>query len=171
MRYLIAAAVLIGALTLLIMGLSKWEAAIEKRGYNKAVAEYNEKAVIAEKAQRAEEVRRNAEQRKALDEHTKQVDAARLDADAAKRTVTSLRNTLAKLRSQRPASTDTATAAASVAADSVGELFSVCTERYSGMAIHADQARNAGLLCQKLYSANIPTVRDQVEVMRKEKLP
>lgn len=157
----------LGLLVALVFGVGRWEAKIEQRGYDRAQAEYGEKAVAAGAREREEEIRRVAAQRKAEDESNQKIEAARIDAARADAAVVSLRKRIAELTSNRGVGLNFAPVSDGATTAALGELFANCAERYSVMGREADAARNAGQRCEGQYDALIkPTIREQVTRLR-----
>lgn len=163
MRYLLAIAAVIGALALLVMGVKAWEAKQYQAGYDAAAKVYAEAALKDSEAQREEEQRRVKEQNDARTEAEERAKEAANDASRAAGAAISLRQRLNEIN-QRNASSNTRPDTSRETAAKVIELFGNCATRYSEMARDADASRNAGLLCERLYtSLKKPSIREQVK--------
>lgn len=149
----------------LVVGVGKWEKSIEQRGYDRAAKVYAEAALRDEQKQRAEEGRRETEQTAALAEANQRAATARADAAAATAAHSKLQRAIdaAKLRAASP---DSTVAERSETAATLGNLFSVCSARYTVLGVGADQARTAGQLCERFYDSLTP-ISDKLKAMTK----
>ena len=112
------------------------------------------------------------EKEKAIESAVKQATAkasedvakAKSDLATSNRNLAGLRATLANLNS-RPASADPAVTAERETTATVGNLFSLCSERYTMLGSSADEARNRGKLCEGIADAN-QSIRAKVEALK-----
>jgi hypothetical protein len=166
MRYLIGFLAVILALTGLVLGVSAWEAKIETRGYNRAMAEVERKATVENMVQRKIEQARITKQQEALNESRKREELARVDADRARAARGKLQADLDAIRN-RPASSNPEVAAERETTRTLGDLFGLCSQRYTVLGLSADQAREAGKLCERYYDANVETpITDAVNKLK-----
>lgn len=162
-------ALAIFALALAVLaGFQTYRLATERAGHARTRAEHALEITAlataareAEAAARAEEQRRTAEVQKAADEADQALDRARADADAARDVGQRLRDRLATLTAAcRVGPGDPAAAGSGQTADATARMLADVQRRLDEaqdrIAQHADQARTAGLACQRLYNALTP---------------
>ena len=132
----------------------------------------SEAALQAEKRDRAEKLADGIEQarkddaaviaaqRKELDHATTQYRTLQRDVDRLRTATGSLREQLAKIRDAASAAASAADPAATFAGKTAAETVSVltdllgrCSERRAELARYADDARQAGELCERSYDA------------------
>lgn len=108
-------------------------------------------------AARIEEQRRTDEQRKIADDATKKADVARADAAAANDAAGRLRLRVAELLAARRSAKDPSTSSPSQAAGNADDLLALLLEksvrRATDLAAYADQARIAGMACERAYDS------------------
>ena len=155
------------ALAALVFGVNKWESKIETRGYNKAQAEQNERAVTEQAKQRKIESDRQKRQQEAQDAAQINVETARADAARANSAAAGLRKRLAEISNNRGTGINLTASAERATASAIGDILGECGERYSGVAKEADGARNAGQLCERLYDALSTPIADKVRALGK----
>jgi DNA anti-recombination protein RmuC len=147
-KWLIAAVAAIALMAGLIFGAHKFLEHERNLGYQKAVAEYTAKQLVAEQAARAKEVQLNDKIQKARDEakirEQKINDLSSTLNDTTKR----MRDTVANLRNQLSrASQDSVRRQADAALEVSGE----CTNRYSKLAEETSRLASEIILLQEAW--------------------
>jgi len=155
----------IALLVALVLGLIKLEGNIEQRGYDRAVAVYEKKAVDDSEVQRQIEAERTAKQQEAQNESRKREELARADATRARGDAKRLRDNLDAVLN-RPTSSDPAVIAERQTSNTLGNLFGQCVQRYTVLGLGADESREAGKLCEQLYDANVGSIRSKLNKMK-----
>lgn len=173
MNYLLAIGAIIAALAGLIFGVQHWEGTTADRARKACIGESASAALEQDQVQRQIEQERSAKQREVQNEQQRDFEKIVAQHATAAAAVRSLRDELAAERAKRPTSNDPAFIRERQAATALADVFGDCTEHYSGMAYQADLARNRGKSCEGKYDAlqspTGPTIRQQVEQMRKGK--
>lgn len=168
-RTLVAGRVMVA----LLIAAMTWGVWGEVRVANlRAQVAQGESALQAEKRDRAEKLADGIEQarkddaaviaaqRKELDHATTQYRTLQRDVDRLRTATGSLREQLAKIRDAASAAASAADPAATFAGKTAAETVSVltdllgrCSERRAELARYADDARQAGELCERSYDA------------------
>lgn len=171
MNPLYAGLAVLALLVALVFGVNKWESRVQESGKAACVGEVSAAAVIDDQVQRKIEVQRFSEQRRIDDEAKVEQQQALSQHAVLADTVRGLRQQLTAERAKRSASNDPAIIRERKAADTYGDLFGNCAERYNSVAAEAQGARTAGLACERSYESirsSTPT-KDKLEALRKEK--
>lgn len=137
-RYRIVAELVVvaGAVIAFAMWWHNHNEAQQKIGYDRAVAEYQQKAVEAKAKADADAARFQKEKDDAIQAAAKREQDIKTTAAAATATVASLREQIASTGARMPAA-DLATAR--ITAATLGQLFGDCAQRYTGLAEKADR--------------------------------
>jgi hypothetical protein len=161
MRIALASALIGGA----ILAVKAWKESLREEGRAEARAECMAErermkdAALRQAAANAQETqRRLAAQKEAQDAHDKEVARARADAVAARSASDRLRRQLAAVASDRRAAAGHPAAAAHGAPTDLGfdllsDMFSLADQAAGELAERADEARAAGLQCQRAHEA------------------
>lgn len=129
----------------------------ERQKWQAAQIEAEAVARQKEAANRAETARRYEQQHEAINAAYEELEVARRDAAAAAATGQRLRAQIASLTASCRAASDPGTAATGTAASPAGDLLervqSRLGEATEAIARYADEARTAGLACERSYDA------------------
>lgn len=129
----------------------------ERQKWQAAQIEAEAVARQQEAANRAETARRYEQQQEAINAAYKELEAARRDAAAAAATGQRLRAQIASLTASCRSSSDPGTAATGATTDATGALLADVQRRLGesteAIARYADEARTAGLACERSYDA------------------
>jgi hypothetical protein len=108
-------------------------------GYNKAVAEYTAKQLVAEQSARAKEAQLNKQLEEAQNAATKRDQQIKILSDSVAATSSSLRNTTSNIRNSLPSATIDAIRKT---ADAALSVFGDCQAKYGQLAKDADGHAN-----------------------------
>ena len=128
------------------------------RTHAETIGRLERRAREAESAARETERRWTAAMERVVNEHQTQIDQARADADAAASAGERLRQRVAELTAGcRRAAGGSAVAGSGQAADATARVLADVQRRLDAaadrVARHADEARAAGLACERAYGA------------------
>ena len=133
---IIKAAIIAAAISAVLLGVHRFMAAEQQEGYDRAVAEYTARQVIAEQSARKVEQELRKQLEDARNAATERENTIRASAAAAGAASASLRDTLASIRNGVPGATAASLANSVVA---LATVFEQCQGRYRGMAEIADR--------------------------------